>query len=750
MPTKPPGKNKKAKPGTNQALRGTFTAEEVARLEGWLPQYLKIKRVPGKKFADFWGPLFQEYFTNHPMPTLTPEELARDVAQGIPAEGRQLTVQRRIKEWFNNHSRVATSGTGKRKLLDLTKDTSPRMLALYQVYGQMNKERLVPIISKEWADKVMSGEHTDNEKAKLLAKVPIDFWNSALRRTFNAEPADVQKAVDVWRRENRATEKGHGSKYENSVDQAEAYHQAQQALVPTMQIILENILDQTKMIGFFTVVGPQPMYGGNIGAITIFSGRNQIGHDFGDVYTAVKWKENIEDPLLQFASTIFSRHGAYTPLPSVTPSTRSTPGPSTTTPKDVREANALDLLPIDQDSDSDGDEELHEYLSQPSKQAVDSSAAEAVPTSPSSQGHEPDTPEIVEDRDETHEGGDVDVDDTQAQYPPQAPVDISLAPTWDNGAQITLEECRVLMALPSDIERARIMTIRLRDCQSLKDGLIERLVPIVEKPVPGAKQAAAKKKKAKVKPVEVTKKDRGNKQSDRTKVSELALSPSPGHSDYSVPIPSTAAISVSSHVSSQALGINDSAIPTWVEEFLEHLSPMCPDERWNSLLVKWVDLERQLGFPIKGRGKAQMLSVTNRPTQIGVWINANRPWNKIPPIGPGASEDYSTSWWLWWRSLQPEWRRLDLSCDLRGHGGSDWNWDESRKGSQNGFSIVILSLGWWFAGLKTAKGKWGCGSAMKDVEWVLDQMLASSASATLGKRTHGDASSGPPSKRGKK
>lgn len=43
---------------------------------------------------------------------------------------------------------------------------------------------------------------------------------------------------------------------------------AQQALGPTIQIILENIEEQTGLIGLFTVVGPQPIRGGNIGTLT--------------------------------------------------------------------------------------------------------------------------------------------------------------------------------------------------------------------------------------------------------------------------------------------------------------------------------------------------------------------------------------------------------------------------------------------------------------------------------------------------
>ncbi|KAF7965908.1 hypothetical protein HWV62_40972 [Athelia sp. TMB] len=744
MSTQSQEKKKTSKRNTH-VLRGTFTAEEVTFLEAWLPKYLLITRVRGKKFPDFWGPLFHDYFISHPLPELTPEEFASGIDQGERIGERQAKVQKRVKEWLNNHSRTATSGLGKRKLLDLTKETNSRMMAPYQAYGCMNKKEVGPIIDKEWSDKVMSQRHTEVERAEPMPRVTIDFRNSVLKRMLAAEPEDVHKAVDVWRHENRRSEKDGSAQAGDNFDQAESYYQAQLSLGRTMQVILENIQKQSGMIGFFTLVGPRPMYNGELGTMTVFHGQNQAGSDFGDVYTALKWREHVDEPLLKFASTVFppsvcqsfARRSPHAPAPSVTMPPASGLSTIAALPKeDIREADILKLLPTDKDEESDDEEEdLYNDFMQPLGDTDASALAADIPASPSLQGCEPNLPEGAQAQDETME-----------HLQEKA---VSESPTWDNGAHITPDERRVLMAFPSDIERTNIMNIRLRDCQSLEAGLIEELPPIVAKPVPGEEKSSERKKKKQIKSKEVVASDdTAQRRSDRHKVSDPIPPPPPSpskRSDNSTPIVTP----ILSHVPSRALGIDDDTIPTWVEEFIQHLYPLCGDALWHSLLAKWVDLERQLGFPTKGRGKAQMLSITNRPAQIGVWINSNRPWNDIPHIGPGVSEDYSTSWWLWWKLLQPEWRSLDFSRDLRGHG--DYNWDETRKGSQNGFGIVLLSLGWWFSGLKTSKGKWGCARAMEDVIWVLDQMLASGQSASLGKRSRGEGvSKPPPSKRGKK
>lgn len=138
-----------------------------------------------------------------------------------------------------------------------------------------------------------------------------------------------------------------------------------------------------------------------------------------------------------------------------------------------------------------------------------------------------------------------------------------------------------------------------------------------------------------------------------------------------------------------------------------------------------------------------MLTQTSRPKPLNNWIHTGSIWAKLPIVCPGNAEDYSISWWLWWRAMQPAWRAQTLSCDLRGTG--EFNWNETRKGAENGFILVVLSVGVWFRGLEKERGKWWCGDALKEVHWVLDQMLTSgsaeAATSVLGKRAYINTSS---------
>ncbi|KZP18445.1 hypothetical protein FIBSPDRAFT_1027543 [Athelia psychrophila] len=100
-----------------------------------------------------------------------------------------------------------------------------------------------------------------------------------------------------------------------------------------------------------------------------------------------------------------------------------------------------------------------------------------------------------------------------------------------------------------------------------------------------------------------------------------------------------------------------------VEDSITHLQELCEDAQWTSLLVKWVELERQLGFP-RGRSKANMLASSNHPAQ-------------------------------------------------------------------------------------GKKGRWWCADTIKDVEWVLDQMIISAGAMSLDKRDHTSNHNGPASKCGR-
>lgn len=123
-----------------------------------------------------------------------------------------------------------------------------------------------------------------------------------------------------------------------------------------------------------------------------------------------------------------------------------------------------------------------------------------------------------------------------------------------------------------------------------------------------------------------------------------------------------------------------------------------------------------------------MLTKDHRPDEIHEWFQHGRKWNAMPDIGADLIENYSSQWWQWWTSLQPDWRGQDSSAllwDAPASGEIDWS--ATRKGGSNGLFVVLISLGQWFLG---AKHNGGCGieeceRALDDVIWVLEEMVRS-------------------------
>ncbi|KIM73704.1 hypothetical protein PILCRDRAFT_15000 [Piloderma croceum F 1598] len=99
----------------------------------------------------------------------------------------------------------------------------------------------------------------------------------------------------------------------------------------------------------------------------------------------------------------------------------------------------------------------------------------------------------------------------------------------------------------------------------------------------------------------------------------------------------------------------------------------------------------------------------------------------MPDIGSDTVNTFSRSWWLWWAGLQPSWRGNEPTSILCTVPTGAVDWSGTRKGSSNGFFVIILALGWWFLGAKNNNGRniSNCGHALDDVIWVLEQMVGS-------------------------
>ena len=99
-------------------------------------------------------------------------------------------------------------------------------------------------------------------------------------------------------------------------------------------------------------------------------------------------------------------------------------------------------------------------------------------------------------------------------------------------------------------------------------------------------------------------------------------------------------------------------------------------------------------------------------------------------------DDFATQWEEWYMHLQPDWclNAPSEDADISGISLSQdppedtiiLDWQDIKKGSQNGLFLLLLSLGWWGLGTsdqgEDALSWWAY--AFNDLRWVLEFLVS--------------------------
>jgi hypothetical protein len=179
--------------------------------------------------------------------------------------------------------------------------------------------------------------------------------------------------------------------------------------------------------------------------------------------------------------------------------------------------------------------------------------------------------------------------------------------------------------------------------------------------------------------------------------------------------------------------VDNATWPDWLKMGINELNVVDGPDEFKAVIEKLVSLETLLGYPsgqvrfdpltcrsplIPFQGKSMFLSKTERPEAIGRWINSGRrTWQKVDDVPA-----FAKTWAKWWGSLQPKSRVL-RGKPLQRSVDADEGWGELMKGSINGFFTVVMSLAWWWQGVKSAPQRKVWFEAVDDVRWVQDQMI---------------------------
>ncbi|KAI0039149.1 hypothetical protein FA95DRAFT_1456158, partial [Auriscalpium vulgare] len=130
----------------------------------------------------------------------------------------------------------------------------------------------------------------------------------------------------------------------------------------------------------------------------------------------------------------------------------------------------------------------------------------------------------------------------------------------------------------------------------------------------------------------------------------------------------------------------------WVREAYVYLDKIITEPEWETVLQRWLTLERQLGS-VDARVSSSVLHLKVRPSAIPAWFKDGRHYDKWPAIKNAAK--FGRAWREWWTKMNPAWRVGARDWPLGRVVVAEETWPELRKGGRNGFVLVLLTLVWW-------------------------------------------------------
>ncbi|KAJ7888647.1 hypothetical protein B0H14DRAFT_3714875 [Mycena olivaceomarginata] len=152
---------------------------------------------------------------------------------------------------------------------------------------------------------------------------------------------------------------------------------------------------------------------------------------------------------------------------------------------------------------------------------------------------------------------------------------------------------------------------------------------------------------------------------------------------------------------------------------------------WAGCVQRFFDFEGAWGF-VEG---SRSMPKPGRPPQVSGWLSRGRKWTMPPALGGllgrrqavgMTAELWVGVWWGWWRGLQPVEREVLENGELSHPETADWSTMAKMYGN-NGLMQVMAALVWW-GEVAQKRGEedieeWR--AAVRDVTWVLDQLLRS-------------------------
>jgi hypothetical protein len=209
-----------------------------------------------------------------------------------------LIFSQRIRQWYNNHTRLTAAASERRRtFLDLTKRVK-RQKSDWQTYSTLYyHSKLKSIIAERWKAKY-EDEHPDRDPSSQVIPGPtLAYRNEQIRLLYQDESEAVKQEVEAKMKEEDndqdAVDEGEGDRgidpeegkqivrlraYQRSANTVtaekltETQHKytfrARDSIPMTVSSMLEQVKEQTGLIGTVMFAGPDLEQGGSIYSIT--------------------------------------------------------------------------------------------------------------------------------------------------------------------------------------------------------------------------------------------------------------------------------------------------------------------------------------------------------------------------------------------------------------------------------------------------------------------------------------------------
>ncbi|KAI0038714.1 hypothetical protein FA95DRAFT_1578040 [Auriscalpium vulgare] len=723
------------------------TKEQCAFLRSQLPLYRDAQALGCLAIGDFWPELFLQWLIQWPE---TEYHLTAASPKGEP------TLQKRLKQWFNNHSRGAVGGNGagkRRRVLNLS-GKAARKKPAHQIYQQIFWQMcLKAVVEDAWAAYVRELPEGEEKMAEVV------FRNKKCRELFDAEDQDVKAVVNAAHC-GKSLQDGAAGDGDGTDDPLPDYQVNIEMLPQTAALALAEIHDQTNWLATILIGGPSPEDGGFI--LYALHMRLDDGRTFATMYP--DFKDNVEQPFKIFLRAAFAS-STKTDSSGCT-SAALNPGSSGTSSSPASGNTTQELSDVDTTRASSGvasargEGTVAMDIPSPANTHVRSNSAE--PTVPPKKAQKcAKSTDVTSDADDGEiENFEVDEPDTEVapalplirhgitQYKQDRLDNIARnkALLKDLGLDVPFFSEADKKNAEKETQRAKLAALanvpprhseRIRSLSSNEKGIHDKdeqesggdrsanaddlprsSIHIATSPSPSTPAPSTDTASDQVRlpstqhlssPLATDTTNNGPTKSagshQMTSTTMLTPRASEPLSDQ-VNIPATRTRSKAQ--SKTGVGREVKAEwPKWLMSDHGHLANVIDDETWRMLVWTWAAIEEKLGY-LSGKGLGQTISARRDKSPCTSLPLAHPTRHHIDNV-----EEFAAS-------LARQRMALDAT------------WVDCMKGGRSGFVIVLITLSWWFGVVETNQEKREWESALEDTVWVSEQMLAR-AQSTGGK-----------------